>query len=166
MKPTKKGEKRMTQMFHTSPSKIEKIHDGGIFGDCLFFSGGFYSMGPVVLHVYEANFDCVPVSELDITGNEPVINDISECFGVDAETAYELLTGSANEWDFDCDGDKSWWLQGQRGKAAKNQGYDGCEDEDEQGTVYIIPMTGREDCLVECKKNDDDEWIDSEGDTI
>jgi len=26
-------------------------------------------------------------------------------------------------------------------------GFDGCEDEDEQGTVYIIPMLGREDEL-------------------
>jgi hypothetical protein len=26
-------------------------------------------------------------------------------------------------------------------------GYDGCEDEDEQGAVYIVPMLGRENEL-------------------
>lgn len=35
-------------------------------------------------------------------------------------------------------------LQGKRGECAVKMGYDGCEDVDEQGTVYIVPMFGRE----------------------
>ena len=41
-----------------------------------------------------------------------------------------------------------WWLQGKRGECAVKMGHDGCEDEDEQGTVYIVPMTGREKELI------------------
>ncbi len=41
-----------------------------------------------------------------------------------------------------------WWIQELRGECAKKMGYDGCEDEDEQGSVYIVPMFGREEILV------------------
>ena len=131
-------------MFHTSPNKIEKINDRGIAGSCLFFSNDVYVMsarGPV--YVYEADFDCVPAYELH---DEEIIAQIAEYFGCDAELAEGLLDGSESEWsqDFACDGDMSWWLQGKRGECAVKMGYDGCEDEDEQGTVYIVPMLGRE----------------------
>ena len=56
-----------------------------------------------------------------------------------------LLDASVSEWDLgSCDGEGSWWLQGKRGECAVKMGFDGCEDIDEQGTVYIVPMTGRE----------------------
>ena len=54
-------------------------------------------------------------------------------------TPYHLLTG-----DPLADAENDWWLQGKRGECAVTMGFDGCEDRDEQGTVYIVPMKGRE----------------------
>ena len=48
-------------------------------------------------------------------------------------------------WKPDADLDKK---ELQTGECAKKMGFDGCKDEDEQGTVYIIPMFGREEILV------------------
>ncbi|WP_419635184.1 hypothetical protein [Thiolapillus sp.] len=140
-------------MFHTSPIKIETgtVNEFGIAGDCLFFSDDVYVMTAASDHyVYEADFETVRASELY---DDVIIAEISEYCGCDAETAEGLLDASKNEWEelTEMDGsdlaELSWWLQGKRGGCAKKMGFDGCEDEDEQGTVYIIPMTGREDEL-------------------
>lgn len=137
-------------MFHTSPDKIESglINNNGIAGSCLFFSDDVYVMtASDSYYVYEADFDCVRASQLH---DDEIIADIARYFDVDESTAESLLDGTQSEWcldDFDCEGEDSWWLQGKRGECAVKMGYDGCEDEDEQGTVYIIPMLGREDEL-------------------
>ena len=134
-------------MYHTSPSKIESgaINSFGIAGDCLFFSDEVYKMSAGEVYVYEADFDCVRASQLE---DDEIIAEISDRFNVDTETAESLLDGSENEWDHGADAEDSWWLQGKRGECAVKMGYDGCEDEDEQGTVYIVPMTGRESELT------------------
>ena len=75
----------------------------------------------------------------------------------DFELAEELLDTSKNLWKvgFDLGLDSEdiaeidWFIQAKRGECAKKMGFDGCLDEDEQGTVYIIPMFGRESILVE-----------------
>lgn len=130
-------------MFHTSPNKIEKgtINKYGIAGDCLFFSDDVYRMSDSAVYVYEAYFNCVAACEL---WNDKIIAEIAVRFGVDEDTAEALLDASENEWDHGADADMSWWLQGKRGECAAAMGYDGCKDTDEQGTVYIVPMTGRE----------------------
>lgn len=131
-------------MFHTSYQEIKEgtINSYGIAGDCLFFSNDVYTMtASNVVYVYEADFDCVRASQLH---DEEIISEIADRFEVDLDVAEGLLDGSENEWDHGADGDSSWWLQGKRGECAKKMGYDGCEDRDEQGTVFIIPMTGRE----------------------
>lgn len=142
-------------MYHTSPNTISEgtINSYGVAGDCLFFSDDIYVMtASTSYYVYEADFECVCASQLH---DEAIIAEIAEYFGCDEELAESLLDASENEWnqDFECDGDASWWLQGKRGQCAVKMGYDGCEDEDEQGVVYIIPMTGRESelKLVEVK---------------
>ena len=135
-------------MFHTSPNKIEKININGIAQDCLFFSDDVYVMTQSdTYYIYEADFNCALACELY---DEEIINEIAEHFDCDLELAEGLLDASENEWqqDFDCEAEDSWWLQGKRGECAKKMGFDGCEDEDEQGTVYIIPMLGREDELT------------------
>ena len=129
-------------MFHTSPVKIEKINKHGVAGDCLFFSDDVYVMGASSsVYVYEADFNCVRASQLH---DDQIVAQIAARFGVDEDTAESLLDGSENEWNHGADADESWWLQGKRGECAVKMGYDGCEDEDEQGTVYIVPMFGRE----------------------
>lgn len=133
-------------MYHTSPEKITEgtINKFGIAGDCLFFSDDVYVMtASNDFFVYEADFNCVVASELH---DVEIIKEISEYFECSEELAESLLDATENEWnqDFDCDADDSWWLQGKRGECAVKMGFDGCEDEDEQGTVYIVPMSGRE----------------------
>ena len=133
-------------MYHTSPVKITEgmINIYGVAGDCLFFSDDIYVMtASDSYYTYEADFNCVTAFNLY---DEEIIKEIAERFGCDLELAESLLDASESEWnqEFDCDDFDSWWLQGKRGECAKKMGYDGCEDIDEQGTVYIIPMTGRE----------------------
>ena len=141
-------------MKHTSPNEIKKntINELGVSGDCLFFSDNVYIMtDSCEVYVYEADFDCVSASQLH---DDVIISEIAERFNVDAETAEGLLDATESEWDYNSDADMSWWLQGKRGECAVKMGFDGCEDEDEQGTVYIVPMKGRETelTLVEVKK--------------
>ena len=130
-------------MFHTSPNQIEHgiINNDGIAGSCLFFSDDSYRMSESSIYVYEADFNCIITNKLH---DETIIEELSDRFNVDIEIAERLLDGSENEWDHGADGELSWWLQGKRGECAIKMGYDGCEDEDEQGTVYIVPMVGRE----------------------
>jgi len=143
-------------MYHTSPTEITEIKDsvfGGCAGDCLFFSDSIYKMtASPEFYVYEAHFNCVDVSEL---WDEEIINEIAQEFGVDLDTAESLLDGSQHESDYSNDVEKSYWLQGMRGQCGKKMGFDGCEDTDEQGAVYIVPMLGREDDLklLEIMKN-------------
>lgn len=131
-------------MFHTSPREIKKgnINDHGIAGSCLFFSDDHYVMSAAKrVYVYEADFNCVRASQLH---DSEIIADIARYFDVDEDTAEALLDGSESEWDHGGTGEDSWWLQGKRGECAAVMGYDGCEDTDEQGVVYIVPMLGRE----------------------
>lgn len=133
-------------MYHTSPNKITEgtINSGGVAGDCLFFSDDIYVMTQSrQYYVYEADFECVRASQLH---DETIIAEIAEYFDCDTELAESLLDASENEWNqyFECSGEDSWWLQGKRGECAVKMGYDGCQDDDEQGVVYIVPMRGRE----------------------
>lgn len=138
-------------MYHTSPNKEIIINKNGIAQDCLFFSDDVYSMSEASVYVFEADFDCVAASQLH---DDQIIADIAAFFGVDEDEAESLLGGSACEWDLDgCDAESSWWLQGKRGECAVKMGFDGCEDSDEQGTVYIVPMFGRESELKLISEN-------------
>jgi hypothetical protein len=136
-------------MFHTSPTKIESgsINQFGIAGTCLFFSNDIYVMtASKEVFVYEADFNCIPASQLHDTA---IISQIASYFDVDLDVAEGLLDASVNEWEQGADAEGSWWLQGKRGECAVKMGFDGCEDRDEQGIVYIIPMLGRESELKE-----------------
>lgn len=135
-------------MYHTSPVEIASgtINAMGVAGDCLFFSDDVYVMTESDEYfVYEADFDCVRASQLH---DKEIIVDIADKFCVDIEIAAGLLDASESEWDYGADADSSWWLQGKRGECAVKMGFDGCKDEDEQGVVYIVPMTGREQELT------------------
>ena len=137
-------------MYHTSPNLIldGTIHNAGIAGSCIFFSDDVYYMSEQSIFVYEAEFNCVGVGELY---DPDIISEIQHTFNVCVDIAERLLDGSDNEWNHEItDGELSWWLQGKRGECAVIMGFDGCEDIDEQGTVYIIPMIGREGELSLC----------------
>ena len=134
------------QVFHTSPNKIENIDPYGTFGECLFFSSNIYHMSAASTNVYSIELDnVIRASQLY---HEDSIAKIVERFDVDAELAESLLDGSKSAFEFGFDGEDDWWLQGVRGECAKLMGYDACEDEDGQGTVFIVPMLNRENHLV------------------
>ncbi|PMN73136.1 hypothetical protein [Enterovibrio norvegicus] len=140
------------KVFHTSPQKIETITRFGTFGDCLFFSADVYVMTASGSHVvYSLELDDSKVISASKLYDEAIVSEIAALFDCDEEQAESLLDASESEWDFDCDADKSWKLQALRGECAKKMGFDACEDEDEQGTVYIVPMSGREADLIETK---------------
>lgn len=132
-------------MYHTSPQLIVNgsINNSGIAGSCLFFSDDVYRMSASSTYVYEAEFNCIAASQLyDLE----IVSEIAEYFDCDESLAESLLDASECEWNqhFECSSDDSWWLQSKRGECAARMGYDGCKDSDEQGTVYIVPMLGRE----------------------
>ena len=135
-------------LYHTSPSEIKEISKFGKFDDCLFFSSNVYEMSACETVLYsidatEMNF----ISASDLYDDE-IIEDIASFFGVDADVAELLLDGSDSVWNHAfADGEADWYIQTRRGECAKKMCYDGCEDEDEQGTVYIIPMLNRESIL-------------------
>ncbi|HIF9091438.1 TPA: hypothetical protein ACX6NR_000367 [Photobacterium damselae] len=142
------------QVTHTSPSPITTI---SAFGGCtnsdvLFFSTNDYAMGEAN-YIYDLELNDDEIIATRKLYCEQTINEIAELFDCDDDTAESLLDGSTSEWDFDCgeDGEKSWKLQALRAKAAKNMGYVAVEDEDENGTVFIICMLGLESKLIERK---------------
>ena len=136
-------------MYHVSNREITPgtINSWGIAGECLFFSNNKYSVsGGNEAWVYEADFDCVLAFDLD---DQESIAEIMNWFDVDEDDAIEMLTGeNASDYVEDATAEDEWWLQGIRGEAARNMGFDGCQDRDENGTVYIVPMKNRESQLT------------------
>lgn len=135
------------KLFHTSPTKIEKINKFGTFGDCLFFSAQPYFMSQASKFVYSIDTEELEFINASQLYDEEIISEIAEKFGVDDDVAEGLLDGSESEWDYSSDVDDSFWIQMIRGVCAKKMGFDGCLDRDEQGAVYIVPMFGRESIL-------------------
>lgn len=145
------------RLLHTSPSEIISIEKYGKFDDCLFFVCGDNSddgyqmaVGEVITYALEVGSsievgsffyqeDCEKLAE--------IVAEIAEMFGVDNETAEEILSDEQSAYDF-MDGEEaaeaSWKVQALQGKAAKALGYEAAQAEDEQGAVYIVPMAGRE----------------------
>jgi hypothetical protein len=125
-----------------------------------------------VIHVSDllGNFSEMPDEE-ELTILQPIIEEIQEIYGgVDEVVARKILTSAdgATQYREDIQDQKEHWLNGDieeppnfsfpsgfdfggagwavqalQGQAAKLLGYTAAESEDEQGTVYIVPMTGK-----------------------
>ena len=139
-------------IYHTSHSEIKEIHNKGMFGDVLFFSNDVYEMAEANF-VYSVDDDKLSFIEPCQIDNEETIQEVMAYAEVDEDTAFDLLTGDVDAYDI-CDdyeyaADLSWKIQYFQAQAAKRMGFDGCKARDEQGTVYIIPMFGRENLLIE-----------------
>ena len=127
------------ELIHTSPNKIEKINCDGLFFDCLFFSIDEYGMGDYKF-VYSIKIDEDKVINVGQLYDEEILQDIMNVIECDEDEAEKLLDDRQQADN----GDDSWWLQAKQGECAKKMGYEVCRSIDEQGTVYIIPMLGRE----------------------
>ena len=128
------------KIYHTSPEKIEKIHDMGIFSDCLFFSNSPYFMttksDPVIYSIEIDDDEIIDISDLY---DEETIIDIQNYFDINDDNAYDMLRGK-----IDPDGEGGWWIQGIQGQCGRKLGYRAVRARDEQGTVYIVSMLNRE----------------------
>ena len=141
--------------YHTSPEPIVAISPIGLFGDGLCFSAHPYSMsrGPVVTYAIAlADDEIVDVSDIDFDSDAlaDIVSDV-ESAGIDRETAVELLSErtSAHYVDIDDPAELSWELQRLALVAAKRLGFRAVRGTDEQGSVVIVSMLGREPELTE-----------------
>jgi len=154
----------MNTVYHTSPEAITEITMNGLFDDCLFFSTDIYSMGDIVA-TYEMEVECLETSSFFYQDNcdeilKDVVSTVAMYFDCDNDTAIDLLDDTKRAFFYMCEngnnengeaGEAAWYIQKKQGEAGKLLGYDGAISDDEQGTVYIIPMMGRENDLKEVK---------------
>jgi len=144
------------KLYHTSPEKIEKITTNGQFGDCLFFASKPYKMTAAsTVFIYTINIDEAEIIDVSDLYDDEIISEIAERFDVDEDEAERILDGRASAWDHadDLDGEEAaendWWMQAQQGKCAAKMGKQAVESTDEQGAVWIVPMSNREKDLKE-----------------
>lgn len=143
------------KLYHTSPLEISKIKTSGRFGEFLCFSGHEYVMtagGHVLYKIEIDEGEIIDDGSLfyhpDAGLLDDLVSDFCARFDVDADTAEEIISGRA-ELDRDVhDADDSWDAQEFTARAAKILGYRGVRARDEQGTLYMIDMLGRESELV------------------
>ena len=135
------------RVLHTSHEEISKINNSGIFGECLFFSVNEYFMTNRTHVTYELELDESKIIDVSCLDDDETIERIAQYFDISNEDAAEILTGEKSVFDLTDDYEADWWVQGVRGECAKKMGFDACADIDEQGTVYITPMLGRENDL-------------------
>lgn len=144
------------QLFHTSPAKIEKISKGR-FGEFLFFSADIYTMtaGEVIAYKAEVSDDeIIEASQLfyadDASKLDSLVEEVAARFDVSTDTAESLIDESASIFDIESNvdaedlADASWDIQVFTARAGKLLGYRAIAVRDEQGTAYMIDMTGRE----------------------
>lgn len=139
----------MATVFHTSEVEIKEIRDTDLFGDVLFFSDSVYRMNPNASIVYSleiADDEIWSQWELFRSRDEDVraaieraSQELADCCGIDADTAEEWLTDE--DAKFDCE--HGWAVQKYLGKLAKYAEITAIKSRDEQGTVYIVPMSGK-----------------------
>lgn len=160
MKPVIEKEKAMTRVFHTSPEKITEIYNNPVFGDVLFFADTPYYRQGHSEYVYALDLDDDKIIDVDrffyhedYEKLSSLVKKIQNYFDVDEDTAEDLLSGKLSTYGVVEDGEKAgsgdWWLQGLQGEAAKILGYDAACGADENGAVYIVPMTGKFDRLTD-----------------
>lgn len=139
------------ELFHTSPSPITVINSYGMLGECLCFSSSVYQMAACEVLVYKIEVsedEIIKASTFfyrdDCDKLDPIVSNIMELADCDEEQAQEYLAQNDHHPDAEID----WRIQGYAGEAAKVLGFRVCEALDEQGTVYIVPMRGREADLI------------------
>jgi len=167
-----KDDVEMETVYHTSPVEIKKINKDGHFGDVLFFSRNEYTMtNPMNYHTYALDITNSKILDVNRVFYEydpeetpklqAIIERVMDVVEVDQEEAQDLLDESIDVSelrryaedegygvDFEEVAKLSWWVQAQQGHMAKALGYDMAAGTDEQGEVFIVPMTGREKDLT------------------
>ena len=147
------------KLFHTSPTKIERIHSLGLFGECLCFAARPYFM-PVVENpvVYAIEIDEAQVIECrrfffheDAAKLQPLVSSVMRMVGCDEDTAEDLLDGRQALLDVAAtpNADQDYEIQRLQGLAAKLLGYRAAMTFAEQGSLWLVNMAGHEAELEE-----------------
>lgn len=134
------------KLIHTSPEKIKKIDNNiaRLFGDCLFFSSSRYTMTQAdAVYTYSIEIDEEKVISVGELYSEEIIADIMLALDVDEHAAERMLDERDPAHDHTGNSEDNWYIQWKQGECAKLMGYEACEATDEQGAVWIVPMTGR-----------------------
>lgn len=131
------------ELIHTSPTEIKEIDAHGLFNDCLFFSSTEYHMSRASIFTYKIEISENRIIEDCSLDDDETITQIVNALSIDRDTAQDLLNSKLTAGDITGDYEDGWFIQAMQGQAAKNMGYLGCESEDEQGCVYIVPMNDR-----------------------
>lgn len=147
------------EVFHTSPTAISKINDNGRFGSFLFFSNHPYSMSIGNVETYKIDLDRDDVVDAGRLFYEDgsaeklqsIVDRAANQFGVDADTAEEIISGRQEPPSGDAD--DSYDAQLYAAQAAKALGYRAVRVQDEQGSAYMVDMAGREGDLERVQAN-------------
>jgi hypothetical protein len=142
------------ELYHCSHEAIRAIHDDGAFGSFLFFGTEPSHYGHVV-HSISVDLDQEVIKAGSIFYQENAVNNpaldavvkkVMEVFGVDEDTAEELISERMSVFDVneDASGDDAWLMQYYTACAAEALGFGCVAISDEYGTSYMINMLGRE----------------------
>ena len=142
----------LIELFHTG-GEIKEITKDGFFGEFLFFSCSIYKMSAGVVNVYKIEVDeddFIRAGSLfyhdDAEKLTGLVSEFCDKYGVDEDTAEEIISERASAWNEieDCDENTAWDVQRFAARAAKTLGYRGVRVQDEQGGAWMIDMLGRE----------------------
>ncbi len=135
------------KLFHTSPNEITKIDHLGRFGEFLCFAIDPYEMAVCETITYSIDLNEDDVVEArtffyrdDSDKLSDVVAEVMELAECDEDDAEEYLSGRKSHDDAEID----WDIQKLTGDAGKLLGYRAVMTEDEQGSVYLVAMAGRE----------------------
>lgn len=144
----------MLALYHASPAPIGIIAPDGLFGSLLCFANKPYFMTRAAAAVvYELEIDEDDLLDsasrfrfIDDPAVDAAVAEIAELVGCDESTALDLLSerASLSETDFPFDAELDFSIQRIAGECAVKLGYRGVVLSDEQGSLYLIDMLGRE----------------------
>jgi hypothetical protein len=141
--------------FHTSTEGIKEPNEEGRFGKGIFFSNQPYYMAhsenPSLYSLDINEDDVIDASSFfyrdDYKKLDPIVKKIMKQFGVDEDTAQNLLSGHSSLYDLADDienfdyleaGEGEWDLQKYAGEAAELLGFKGVNLRDETGTSTLM----------------------------
>lgn len=136
------------ELFHTSPTEIKEINSLGMYGSFLCFSENVYVMAAGEHVTYKLEIDEDGIIEADrlfyhddAAKLDGLVQQVMGMLDCDEDAAIEQIE---QRGEFCGDADLSWEIQHISAQAARLLGYRGVSMQDEQGTVYMIDMMGRE----------------------
>jgi len=130
-------------MYHTSPVKIKEIKSNGLYGTGLFFASSACGFGEYVYELDSESIKSCTATHLryEFDETEKEVSAFAEKWEIEAETAFDIITGKENEHDHipsEIAGEAGWEAQKIALALATRAGYEAVELNDENGTVWLV----------------------------